>query len=336
MSKLNTMREINNVVAWVSPAEAQAMIDNFGYELQRPINRYRIDQYAAVMRQGDWRLHDEIIIAYAPDENGEMMTFLINGYHRLNAVIKANVPVQFKILHLQFDTLEEVGVHYGIIDINKVRTPRDIYRARRLAAMLSLNERTTKALMSTMPFLYNGFRKTHDFVMTIEDKFDMAQSYAPSAAIIHTYMLGGITKIANTFYNTGMLSVALVTVDESTAIYGENAIREFWHGIVQDDGLKSGDPRKLAVKIIFDGLLGNLGHKNDRQEYVARAMAHCFNHFVLNKECRVFRPQDLHGPFAILGSKYTGKELVPNGKVEYTLESVGAGAGTRTSRDRIA
>lgn len=57
----------------------------------RRINQYRVNLYADDMRAGRWRTTAEAIII---DKNGELQ----NGQHRLQAVIKANIPVEFTVI----------------------------------------------------------------------------------------------------------------------------------------------------------------------------------------------------------------------------------------------
>jgi hypothetical protein len=56
----------------------------------RPINWKKVDEYAAIMRAGRWRLHDQGLMLDV-DEN------ILTGQKRLWAVIKANVNVYMRV-----------------------------------------------------------------------------------------------------------------------------------------------------------------------------------------------------------------------------------------------
>ena len=59
--------------------------------VNRSLNVIRVDSYARTMKAGNWQLNGEAIRF---NQNGE----LIDGQHRLSAIIKANVPVDFVVM----------------------------------------------------------------------------------------------------------------------------------------------------------------------------------------------------------------------------------------------
>lgn len=95
---------------WVlmTPEKARALLSH-NYVGNRPVNNGTVDKYARQMARGHWRLTgDGISIA----EDGS----LINGQHRLLAVIKANIPI---MLHVMTGVPIEA---FEVTDDNRVRT----------------------------------------------------------------------------------------------------------------------------------------------------------------------------------------------------------------------
>lgn len=76
--------------------ETELITPNRAYELleankkNRPINWRRVEQYAAIMKQGEWKVHGQGLML---DTKGNILT----GQHRLWAVIYAEVSVPMRI-----------------------------------------------------------------------------------------------------------------------------------------------------------------------------------------------------------------------------------------------
>lgn len=76
-------------VTTITPDMARQMLMS-NMKCNRPVQKATVHSYARMMKSGRWNLTHQGI---AFDENGE----LVDGQHRLNAVIEANVPVQMNV-----------------------------------------------------------------------------------------------------------------------------------------------------------------------------------------------------------------------------------------------
>lgn len=66
----------------------------------RPLRNHLVQKYAAAMRNGEWKLTPEPIAFSKPyrDANGnDVKETLINGQHRLWAIVESNVPVEMTV-----------------------------------------------------------------------------------------------------------------------------------------------------------------------------------------------------------------------------------------------
>lgn len=61
----------------------------------RTISKASVKKYAEMMRKGEWYLSHQSIAFMDVDENKEV---LVDGQHRLAAVIQANIPVRFTVI----------------------------------------------------------------------------------------------------------------------------------------------------------------------------------------------------------------------------------------------
>ena len=85
----------------ITPESAKVMIEN-----SHIVNRKLTGQqmaFANDMRAGKWRLNGEPIVI---DENGNVR----DGYHRLQAVISADIPVEFYVIR---GIPENEVIHHG-------------------------------------------------------------------------------------------------------------------------------------------------------------------------------------------------------------------------------
>lgn len=79
---------ITDTTELVTPESAKAMLQRNHHN--RPINWRKVEEYAAIMRAGDWRVHGQGIMLDADDN-------ILTGQKRLWAVIKAGVNVYFRV-----------------------------------------------------------------------------------------------------------------------------------------------------------------------------------------------------------------------------------------------
>lgn len=94
----------------VTPSQAQLWLDNAARN--RKLNRQRIDKYADAMSRGDWLVTSQ---GTAFDEQGA----LIDGQHRLQAIVKAQTAVTLLVISAQSSRSQLV------LDQGYLRTPHD-------------------------------------------------------------------------------------------------------------------------------------------------------------------------------------------------------------------
>jgi len=88
----------------ITPKKAKELLSTI--KTNRPVSNGRVNHYSSIMKRGEWRTtHQGIAI----DKNG----CLIDGQHRLNAIVKANVSVTMSITEgLSTDTFKYMDVGY--------------------------------------------------------------------------------------------------------------------------------------------------------------------------------------------------------------------------------
>ena len=91
----------------VSPEMAESWLKD--HENIRPLSKGTVERYTANMLRGEWQLNGECI---SFDLEGK----LVNGQHRLRAVIAAGIPIVFSILENVESTIQDRGKNRGLSD----------------------------------------------------------------------------------------------------------------------------------------------------------------------------------------------------------------------------
>lgn len=112
-SYLNT-KIVSSKMEVITPQKAQDILDNHNFD-NRVLKQAVVRRYADEMRSGNWReTHQGIAI----NEKGN----LVDGQHRLHAIIRADMPIKMLITTYKGDASPKLVP----IDIQAVRTRADI------------------------------------------------------------------------------------------------------------------------------------------------------------------------------------------------------------------
>jgi hypothetical protein len=83
----------------ITPKMAQEMLEY--NTCNRPLSKNTVIKYAGMMKLGEWYLSHQSI-AFTEDEKGRLV--LVDGQHRLAAVIQSGVPVKFSVIYHAIQT----------------------------------------------------------------------------------------------------------------------------------------------------------------------------------------------------------------------------------------
>ena len=135
----------------ITPDIAEAML-KANTRNYRKYNSHLIQMYAEDMRNGNWKLNGEPIVFY---KNGS----LANGQHRLMAVVKSGVSIQFLVVYdVDDDTME--------YDLGKSRNDIDVVRSFGLEA-----SNTSIAAVSFITSRYYGYKNGYTSSKVSKIKF---------------------------------------------------------------------------------------------------------------------------------------------------------------------
>jgi len=296
-------------VKTIDKAEAARMLAAFEYERQRHVNEKYVDYYARMMSRGEWLPGTEIEVAYAPNGNGHKHGRLINGQHRLHAVIESQAAIDFVVKSYDCDSEEEVAKLYGMIDTGRARNINDYLRALNLDTVYGFTPTDNQKLGSAVKAILSGFQSGNKTMLTPEQILSAMHKYSTAASVYFEILADVGTRTGHNKMRTApVFSVALVTLDEAASIYGDEKIEKFWLGVGKNDGLRIGDPRKVAHAHLFELMFRTNADKQRKASpaYTSRYLANCFNAWVEGREFKYTRVTDTSAPINILGTQFKG------------------------------
>lgn len=313
------MLSVKSEYAFVTPEIARLWIDAYKYDLQRRVSARRVKLYAGVMKRGAWKQDKEIKFAVVDDKK-----YLVNGQHRLHAIVSSNCGQHFNVSHVFVDDLDEVAEIYNTEDMLKGRTFDDITRTMQLPELTGIRRTDLLKLKAAITFIDGDFgyrRENNADAWLIADR--IVDDYSEAAgmffeAISSAQRHGKSVKIRDRFVRSCVLSVGVVTYLESANRYGFQAIDDFWSGAASDDGLRRNDPRKVMLNRLVStqmpsGTKSALGQEVEEPWHQARYVASCFNRWVsgdyFSERGGQPKIESEVKPIQISGSKYDGTYL---------------------------
>lgn len=292
----------------VDPVLAQHIIGTMTYEYQRPVRSHKVTQYANAMREGTFLAATTIRIMRT--ENAQ---YLVDGQHRLRAVIESGVTLQFNVVEIAGVTPHDVAVTYGSLDVGMVRSPGDRLKPHELDKELGLSHTDIGDLSPAVQFLATGCTKTSgrkgresqtELIRWIRLYGDAMRTYKN---IVNESLP---RRVRSSALRSSMVAVALLTIRFALPLAertGKPDVLEFWRGSLFDDGIALGDPRKLVNRhLLTVGIgAGTVASRHNltfvSPAYAARYIATCFNAYMARETRKMAKVVDTAAPLGLYG-----------------------------------
>lgn len=295
-------------VQTITPSMANDILSSQAYDKQRNIAPTWMRYLADEMKRGSFKQDTSIEFVKLPN-NGKAT--LIDGYHRLNAVINSGIATRFVIVETMVNSRDEMDRLYYRIDQGKRRNVADQLRVLDFERETGLTSTQLRRLAAAITLIDAGWgSKT---LMHFDDRERFVREYAQECYHYFTVTSGRRKEMRIAFERSSTLSVGLVTLKYSVKKYGLAKVEAFWEGVATNDGIAANDSRKFAYEhLLTTAIKGGGGGPMGANvmytaRYSAKYMAHCFNMFVQDKSMRQRPNIDQGAPMLILGSPFNGK-----------------------------
>ena len=223
----------------IGPALAERLLAEAHYDGQRRARDHHVTLLADMMRRGKWSTGSQIAFARL----GERL-FLVNGRHRMHAVIASQRDIEFQILIVEVGSADEVaGLYYHFDVATRVRGTSDILNAVGAAEAHGLSKRGANAVYGAVPLIGNrlvppNYQNDPVRVRSVDHRLDAAKAWWPYGFKFEEAIAPADAAVKAKMYRHGTFAVGMLTMK-----YQPEKAFPFWNGLALNDGLRRGDPR---------------------------------------------------------------------------------------------
>ena len=239
---------LRSKVQTITPRKAAELLG--ANTTNRPISKSVVRSFAEAMRRGEWIVTHQGI---AFDVNG----VLIDGQHRLAAIVEADVPVEVTV----FTDVED-GT-FDVLDTGKRRNAADVLaiEGEKSSTMLAAMVRTVWLFENRPDLNWSGGAAAvtnHQIVQTLEENPKLRDFLGRGEQI------GAATGMIKSA--AGAASYLVERANKRTNLTG------WYDGIIDGAGLQKNDPRLLFRRVMFAMArkqAGQVMRRRDTREHVA-------------------------------------------------------------------
>jgi len=283
----------------VTPAWAADVIENDLFSRQRNKSRNHIVFLAETMARGEFDGGAPLRFGRF---NGRM--YLIDGQHRLNAVIEHGEPAEFVVVTTQCEDADDLARLYARIDRGRGRSIADALKALGTFENAPISATNIQMVLACAP-LFAVNLTARNIVgaayasKSAEGRAAIMEPWLPAAAEFFSAISGAKTEIGKTLQRREVIACAIATFADAP----KKMAHDFWAGIAGDDGLVQGDPRKQALEFCRRTKSSHhgIGH-------LAHGVAVCWNAWARGDAMKIVKVMDANAPLRLQHTRFTGRQ----------------------------
>lgn len=217
-------QDVEVTIQMITPEDAAVLLKT--NVNNRKLSRRRVDMYANDIKRGMWKLTGDTIKLAKNPKTGEVR--LIDGQHRLHAIVAANIPIQTVVATgLQEDA-------FSVIDRGKTRTYNDVLNMSNIK-----NSNTVASMVRPIIVIQAGMNPfgagielvtPEDVVQFSKDNDEIVQWAANRSFKMREHLSGSGTAWAMFMY---------LLADK----HGIKVAETFTDSVLSGVGFREGDPR---------------------------------------------------------------------------------------------
>jgi len=221
------------------PSLAERALTEAHYDGQRRTRDHHVTLLADMMRRDKWSTGSHIAFARLGDR-----LYLVTGRHRMHAVVASQRDIEFQVLIVEVQTMQEVaGLYYHFDVATRVRGTSDILNAVGAAEAYGLSKRGASAVYGAVPLIANrltplNYQTDPVRVRSVDHRLDAAKAWWPYGVKFEEAIGPADAAVKAKMYRHGTFAVGMLTMKHQP-----DKAFAFWNGIALNDGLRRGDPR---------------------------------------------------------------------------------------------
>ena len=278
-------------VVRITPERAAQMLATLAFERQRNISPKHVGYLLATMEAGELT---DLLIQEAEFPNGRKV--LVDGYHRLTALIQYGQPMAAVIVTHRVNDEQELAERYAKIDRPATRKPRDMLRAFGIEDRSELTPKMLTTISSGITIVANDFpRHSGDFgnksliqrTNNVEQWLNEGRAYAACLA-------GCTNEVSLLLSRAPVVAVALATLRHQPGL-----AEAFWSRVAADDGLSRDSAEGRLLTWLRATRVARMG-----QFIYARHVAGAWNAYYEGRTLKLLKISDPSAPVRIAGTPY--------------------------------
>jgi len=305
---LDSIRDDPNQVqlVTVSPDQAREWITVNLFSKQRTLRTHQVQLLTSLMEKGEFR-RSELKFIYCQETKQYV---LINGQHRLNALIAYGKPLDFTVTVLSVELAIDIADYYVSEDRGLGRSLQDTYGAYDLAEELGITANGVGPMAAALTYITQGLQGNTGTVYTrlkVSDirRVELLREWKDE---VHEFYIlcprGSDNRIRGTMWVYGPLAIELITMRyrREQAIY-------FWKQVLSQEDIHRGMPAYALVQYCLNRKAVTSRYDQDS---LSRAFTLAWNSFFNHRQTQVLQPSRMKpGPYVIAGTPYDGKQWGP-------------------------
>jgi hypothetical protein len=294
---MNTMHVAETRV--VTPEWASTTLANDLFSRQRAKSSQHVLFLAETMARGEFDGGSALRFGQLSGRQ-----FLIDGQHRLNAVIEYGEPVEFVVITTRCSTADELARLYARIDRGRGRSISDALKALGTFENTDLSATNIQTVLACAPLFAGNLtarRVTGSSYASksAEGRATIMEPWLPAAAEFFRAISGAQSDISKSMHRREVIACGIAIMADAPKKMAE----EFWSGIAADDGLSKEDPRKQALEFIrrTKSTQSGIGH-------LAHGTAVCWNAWARGDTMKLVKVADPSAPLRLQHTRFTGRQ----------------------------
>lgn len=292
-----TMVGPESFVEVITPETAETLL-MLNVDYNRQVRKANVRKFAEAMKRMEFFQGGAIRLA--KERGGKY--HLVDGQHRLQAVIESGIPQTFTVTVAPGDAAREYAMQdqYG-----QKRSTADAIRALRPSSFEKIHASVYGSFLAALKVIACNFDfswagEERSMLMRTEQIAALHDEYLDALEIIESAPKESKTMASRGIYRAPVLAVAL-----ATAKYAERRlVQDFWGQVVDDNGLMRRDPRKHLN--MFLGTSSSSGRYH-RVRAVCAATK-CWNSWALKKEIKQLKLSSRNIKIAMTPFPYDAEE----------------------------
>lgn len=280
---------------FITPDRAQAILDTLNWRRQRDIRPSWVEKLKLAMLKNELTF---LSLVFAELPGGTLV--LVDGQHRLAALVAAAKPLHATVVVPQVATEQALGALYLQFDRPQARGPETHLKALGVFEATDVPSMFVRRMGGAVAMISSRFSRSYRAEYSAIDRTNDVRTWIPEIEAYYLILSGVGPQVKNRLLRQAVAAVALVTLR-----YQPGMAEEFWTKVASQEMLVADDPRRRLYLWLDENTVSR--NKRGLSEiayglYVAAA----WNAFAEGRTLRLLKVGDTSAPVRLVGTPYQG------------------------------